>query len=189
MDNAPEIIRQCFDSDRALYSGHARREMQEEEFGPISDQEVYEAICNGEVIETYPNDTPYPSVLIFGMTANNRPLHTVCAYDREDDRVVIVTIYQPINLIPVGGKIIEGGKDKMLKCIICQGEDIQTTEVKEELKVKNDIVYVPIQILVCRACGERYYDRRTIRFLEEVEKKLREGKANLQEVGKVLVYS
>lgn len=77
----------------------------------------------------------------------------------------------------------------MLKCIICYGEDIQTTEVKEELKVKNDIVYVPIQIPVCRACGERYYDRQTIRFLEEVERKLSEGKVNLQQVGKILVYS
>lgn len=90
-----EIIRQCFDSDRILYSGHARREMREEEFGPISDQEVYEAISNGEVIETYPEDMPYPSVLIFGMTSNHRPLHAVCAYDSEDNRVVIVTVYQP----------------------------------------------------------------------------------------------
>jgi hypothetical protein len=54
--------------------------MQEEEFGSITDQEVYEAICRSEVIETYPDDTPYPSVLIFGMTDANRPLHVVCAY-------------------------------------------------------------------------------------------------------------
>jgi hypothetical protein len=39
--------------------------MQEEEFGLITDQEVYEAVCIGEVIETYPDDTPYPSVLLF----------------------------------------------------------------------------------------------------------------------------
>ncbi|MBI4639688.1 MAG: YgiT-type zinc finger protein [Candidatus Tectomicrobia bacterium] len=76
-----------------------------------------------------------------------------------------------------------------MKCIICHGEDIKVTDVKEELKIKNDIVYVPIQIPVCRTCGERYYDRRTIRFLEDTEQKLREGKANLQEIGKILVYS
>jgi len=73
-----------------------------------------------------------------------------------------------------------------MKCLICHGGDIQVTEVREELKIEKDIVYVPIQIPVCRACGERYYDRRTIRFLEEVEQRLREGKAILQEVGKVL---
>jgi YgiT-type zinc finger domain-containing protein len=76
-----------------------------------------------------------------------------------------------------------------MKCIICHGEDIQVTAVREELSIANDIVYVPIHIPVCRACGERYYDRQTIRFLEEAEQKLRAGKAHLQEVGKVLVYS
>ena len=75
-----------------------------------------------------------------------------------------------------------------MKCIVCHGEDIQVTEVKEEIKVDNDIVYVLIQTPVCRACGERYYDRRTVRFLEEVEQKLKEGRSGLQEVGKVLVY-
>ncbi|MBI3797083.1 MAG: DUF4258 domain-containing protein [Deltaproteobacteria bacterium] len=69
--------------------------MREEEFGPITDQEVYEAICTGEVIETYPDDTPYPSILILGTTTAGRPLHTVCAYDSEHDQAVVVTVYQP----------------------------------------------------------------------------------------------
>ena len=69
--------------------------MREEEFGAITDQEVYEAICSGEVIETYPDDTPYPSVLIFGRTGASRPLHTVCAYDGVGDQAIIVTVYQP----------------------------------------------------------------------------------------------
>ena len=91
----PETIRRCFDLERVLYSGHARREMREEEFGPITDQELYEAICRGEVIESYPADTPYPSVLIFGTTNVSRPLHAVCAYDNENDQAVIVTVYHP----------------------------------------------------------------------------------------------
>ena len=91
----PETLRRCFDADRVLYSGHARHEMREEEFGPITDQELYEAICHGEVIEMYPDDTPYPSVLLFGRTHANRPLHTVCAYDGNGDRMIIVTVYQP----------------------------------------------------------------------------------------------
>lgn len=78
--------------------------------------------------------------------------------------------------------------EEMMKCVVCHGEDIQLKEVMEELSVRADIVYLPIQIPVCRTCGERYYDRRTVRFLEEVEAKLREGKANLEEVGKVLMY-
>jgi hypothetical protein len=93
--NWPDTIRRCFDTDRLLYSGHARREMRAEEFGSITDREVYEAICTAEVIETYPDDTPYPSVLLFGTTGANRPLHVVCAYDNEDNRAVIVTVYRP----------------------------------------------------------------------------------------------
>jgi len=69
--------------------------MREEESSPITDQEVYEAICSGEVVETYLDDTPYPSVLIFGRTRADRPLHAVCAYDSRDNRVVVVTAYQP----------------------------------------------------------------------------------------------
>ncbi len=75
-----------------------------------------------------------------------------------------------------------------MRCVICHGDDIQVTKVREELRVGNDIVYVPIQTLACRTCGERYYDRRTIRFLEEVSQKLKDGKVDLQEVGKVLMY-
>ena len=69
--------------------------MRQDEFGPITDHEIYEAIGTGEVIETYPDDTPYPSVLVFGVTHTSRPLHAVCAYDSEGDRVVMVTVYQP----------------------------------------------------------------------------------------------
>lgn len=75
-----------------------------------------------------------------------------------------------------------------MRCIVCHGEDIPVTEVQEALRRQNDIIYVPIRIPVCRACGERYYDRRTIRFLEDVEQKLKTGEAPLQEVGKVLTY-
>lgn len=69
--------------------------MTSEEFGPITDQEVYEVICGGEAIESYPEDTPYPSVLIFGRTLLNRPLHILCAYDSEAGQAVIITVYQP----------------------------------------------------------------------------------------------
>ncbi len=90
-----DTIFQCFDSDKVLYSYHARKEMFEEEFGIITDGEVCEAVSRGEVLETYPDDTPYPSVLIFGTTNAKRPLHIVCAYNADDTQLIIITIYQP----------------------------------------------------------------------------------------------
>lgn len=75
-----------------------------------------------------------------------------------------------------------------MKCIICHGEDIKVTEVKEELPIGNDIVYIPVKVPVCKTCGERYYDRRTMQFLEGIELNLPNTKAGLKEVGKVLMY-
>jgi YgiT-type zinc finger domain-containing protein len=75
-----------------------------------------------------------------------------------------------------------------MKCVICHGEQIEVMQVNEEVSVGNDIVYVPVRVSVCKTCGERYYDRRTMRFLEEIEKKLHSEQAKLKEIGKVLVY-
>ena len=73
-----------------------------------------------------------------------------------------------------------------MKCLICHGVDIQIEEVREEIKVGKNIVYIPIQTPVCHTCGEKYYDRRTMRYLEDMEHKLQLRQIHLQEVGKVL---
>ena len=77
-----------------------------------------------------------------------------------------------------------------MKCVICHGDDIKVVDVKEEFVVGNDIVYIPIKVPVCKTCGERYYDRRTMQFLEEVEGKISrtQVQVELKEVGKVLIY-
>ena len=90
-----EAIRNCFREDKAYYTAHARTEMIGEESGVIADEEVSESIEAGEVIENYPDDEPFPSMLIFGRTRRGRPLHVVCAYDRDDDLAIVVTTYEP----------------------------------------------------------------------------------------------
>jgi YgiT-type zinc finger domain-containing protein len=75
-----------------------------------------------------------------------------------------------------------------MKCVICHGDEMKVMEVKEEFLVDNNIICVPVKVPVCQSCGERYYDRRTVRFLEEVEKKLTEKGTKLKQTGKVLVY-
>jgi len=69
--------------------------MENEEFGIIYEKEIYETIQEGEIIEDYPDDKPYPSCLIYGKTKGDRPLHIVCAYDQKDGIAFIVTAYQP----------------------------------------------------------------------------------------------
>jgi hypothetical protein len=88
-------IQECFKSNSVFYSRHAKTEMVEEEFGRIFEHEVFEAVCDGEVIEDYPYDRPYPSVLILGRTRASRPLHMVCAYNEEENLAIVVTVYHP----------------------------------------------------------------------------------------------
>ena len=88
-------IVKCFQADLVYYTQHARFEMENEELGVIFENEVYEAISSGEIIEDYPQDKPYPSALILGKTAADRSLHIVCAYDEEENLTIVVTVYQP----------------------------------------------------------------------------------------------
>jgi len=81
--------------ERFLYSKHARHEMELEELGEIREEEVFEAVLEGKIIEEYPDDEPYPSCLIYGKTSRSRPLHVVCAYSDEDDMVIMITVYEP----------------------------------------------------------------------------------------------
>ena len=88
-------IRSSFADESVLYSQHAKQEMDSEEFGPITDPEVAQAVAAGTVIEEYPDDRPYPRVLVYGRTSAGRPLHVVCAYDEVEGCAIVVTVYQP----------------------------------------------------------------------------------------------
>ena len=70
--------------------------------------------------------------------------------------------------------------------VICHGKEIEKTKIREEIKAGRDIVYVSINIPICKNCGERYYDRRTIQSLEGIREKLEKKELKLKEVGKVL---
>jgi len=73
-----------------------------------------------------------------------------------------------------------------LKCVICKGDDIRLMKVKEQIAKGPDIVFVAVEIPVCRSCGERYYDLRTMRFLEETAQKLHAEKLSVQQIGRLL---
>ena len=60
----------------------------------IKREDVKMTIIEGEVIEDYVEDKPYPSVLFFKII-NNRPLHAVVAFDEERNKAYIITAYEP----------------------------------------------------------------------------------------------
>ena len=51
------------------------------------------AIMNGEIIEQYPDDYPYPSALILGYDVETKPLHVVAGVS--NDAVYLITAYHP----------------------------------------------------------------------------------------------
>ena len=59
----------------------------------ISRAEVVSAIMNGEVIEVYPTDRPYPSCLILYVEAE--PVHVVTAADPAARICHVITAYRP----------------------------------------------------------------------------------------------
>jgi len=60
----------------------------------ISEIEVHEVLKNGDVIEEYLEDKPYPSCLIF-CHVKSRPLHIVTAINNEEKITIIITVYEP----------------------------------------------------------------------------------------------
>jgi YgiT-type zinc finger domain-containing protein len=76
-----------------------------------------------------------------------------------------------------------------MKCVICNSQDITRRKVEEEIRKNSDVILVPIEVLVCEGCGERYYDRRTMKRLEDIEQSIKEKRASLQKVGRVLRVS
>ena len=75
-----------------------------------------------------------------------------------------------------------------MKCMICHGDQIITKKVQEEIRIGNDIILVPVEAQVCQTCGERYFSRRVMKFLEDVEEQLKRKEKPLRDIGRILSY-
>ena len=75
-----------------VYRIHATRRMFERD---ISEEELMDVLINGHVIENYPDDTPFPSALVNGITAKGRHIHVVIANDIATKRLYVITVYVP----------------------------------------------------------------------------------------------
>jgi hypothetical protein len=59
----------------------------------ITEPEIEIVVATGEIIANYPDDKPYPSVLLHKFV-DTRPLHAVVARDNEGN-CYVATAYQP----------------------------------------------------------------------------------------------
>lgn len=76
---------------RFVYRVHALQRMFERE---IERSVVESVIQSGTTIESYPEDTPYPSRLVLGWD-RDRPIHVVVADNLHDEEIIVITVYQP----------------------------------------------------------------------------------------------
>lgn len=76
---------------RLVFRVHALQRMVQRH---ISKAIIRHVLSTGEIIEDYPNDTPYPSRLILGWH-DGHPIHVVAAENGADQETIIITVYEP----------------------------------------------------------------------------------------------
>lgn len=72
------------------WTGHVLKRLMQR---GIFQASVIQSIHSGEIIEQYPDDYPYPSCLLLGLTETGEALHVVCGIG--DGDVWVITAYQP----------------------------------------------------------------------------------------------
>ena len=60
----------------------------------IKPESVERIVLGGEVIASYPDDMPFPSMLILGFD-ERRPIHVVVAKDAVIGLCYVITVYRP----------------------------------------------------------------------------------------------
>lgn len=60
----------------------------------ISKPDVQAVLDTGEEITAYPDDRPLPSSLLLGFV-DKRPIHIVVAYDENENKCILITVYEP----------------------------------------------------------------------------------------------
>jgi hypothetical protein len=73
------------------FTGHAIQQMFQRK---ITKNDVRKVVNHGEVILEYPDDKPFPSMLILGFI-KKKPVHVVFAYDSLSETGYVITAYVP----------------------------------------------------------------------------------------------
>ena len=85
-----EDFRHINRAENMVITQHSRRRMAER---GVALADVMSAIGNGEIIEQYPDDFPFPSCLILGKAKDSRQLHVVASVNEE--LIYLITAYYP----------------------------------------------------------------------------------------------
>ena len=86
-----EII-EAIRAKRVRITDHADEEASEDK---LKYEEIYNSVLQGEIIESYPEDKPYPSCLVLGMNFRGEPVPSVWAHNGETLWAVLIAVYRP----------------------------------------------------------------------------------------------
>ena len=87
-----EDIIQAIRNNKIRITDHAYEEAHSDNF---TFDEIFTSVFHGEVIESYPEDKPYPSCLIYGENFKREAIHSVWAYNVKNQWAVLITVYRP----------------------------------------------------------------------------------------------
>ena len=87
------IIKQLIKNQKIRWTNHVMIRLLQRN---ITQNDVENALLNGEIIEEYEDSYPYPSCLVYGINLNNKVLHIVCESNGEE--LWIITAYYPDNI-------------------------------------------------------------------------------------------
>lgn len=85
-----ETLKKYYHNDMVIVSEHASERFRQRN---IKARDIKHAIFNGEIIEQYPDDFPFPSCLILGKTTDGQNIHIVMSDEGSMSR--IITAYYP----------------------------------------------------------------------------------------------
>ncbi len=93
MDNFNiDTIKQLVKAEKIIWTNHVMVRLLQRN---ITQDDVEYALMNGEIIENYEDDYPYPSCLVFGINKENEIIHIVCGSNGES--LWAITAYYPNN--------------------------------------------------------------------------------------------
>lgn len=85
-----EQLRKLCTKDRIRVTVHAAKRLEQRQ---IQLADVMTCILDGEIIEQYPEDYPFPSCLVLGFSVENKHLHVVIGTD--GNFLFLITAYYP----------------------------------------------------------------------------------------------
>ena len=85
-----KTLQSYYTEDKVLMTQHSSERCRQR---GIKIKDIRHAIMDGEIIEQYPDDYPFPSCLILGKTSDGKLIHVVMSDEGKMSR--IITAYYP----------------------------------------------------------------------------------------------